>query len=296
MAKYRLFPFSDRLFELLAPERISPIDAISQISDMLHSKEPFMISRFGSTELQTLCYVKYFPLLWPLKRRIWHIISNNSGFFPVSFENLRLFYDRYKEDSKEIDVLVSWRVEELFIKNWIKNTVKIDKSILDGFYMQFKPWTQALTGKKILVVHPFADTIQAQYQKNRKFLFTHNGALPEFATLEIVKAVQSIAGNVVDFDTWFDALDSMKIEIDKCDYDVALLGCGAYGLPLAAHIKRSGKQAIHMGGILQLLFGILGKRYLNNNNIKSIVNEYFTFPNINERPANSEHVEGGCYW
>lgn len=48
----------------------------------------------------------------------------------------------------------------------------------------------------------------------------------------------------------------MKDEIDKQDYDIALIGCGAYGFPLAAHIKRSGKKAIHLGGALQLLFGI----------------------------------------
>lgn len=48
----------------------------------------------------------------------------------------------------------------------------------------------------------------------------------------------------------------MKDEIDKRDYDIALIGCGAYGFPLAAHIKRSGKKAVHLGGALQLLFGI----------------------------------------
>lgn len=36
----------------------------------------------------------------------------------------------------------------------------------------------------------------------------------------------------------------MKSEIDKCDYDVCLIGCGAYGFPLAAHVKHKGKQAI----------------------------------------------------
>jgi threonine dehydrogenase-like Zn-dependent dehydrogenase len=36
-------------------------------------------------------------------------------------------------------------------------------------------------------------------------------------------------------------------EIGKIDFDVAILGCGAYGLPLAAAIKGMGKQAIHLG-------------------------------------------------
>lgn len=33
-----------------------------------------------------------------------------------------------------------------------------------------------------------------------------------------------------------------------------------YGFPLAAHVKHKGKQAIHLGGTLQLLFGIKGNR------------------------------------
>lgn len=47
--------------------------------------------------------------------------------------------------------------------------------------------------------------------------------------------------------------------MDKVEYDVCLIGCGAYGFPLAAHAKRTGHKAIHLGGSLQLLFGIAGK-------------------------------------
>jgi glycerol-3-phosphate dehydrogenase len=54
----------------------------------------------------------------------------------------------------------------------------------------------------------------------------------------------------------------------KKDYDVALIGCGAYGLPLASHVKRKGKQSIHLGGGLQLLFGIKGKRWDDNPEVK----------------------------
>ena len=67
-------------------------------------------------------------------------------------------------------------------------------------------------------------------------------------------------GQCSQFNTWFDALDYMKSEIDKYDYDVCLIGCGAYGFPLATHVKHNGKQAIHLGGTLQLLFGIKGNR------------------------------------
>ena len=52
----------------------------------------------------------------------------------------------------------------------------------------------------------------------------------------------------------------MEERIGKIDFDVALLGCGAYGLPFAASIKRMGKKAVHLGVATQILFGIKGKR------------------------------------
>ena len=84
--------------------------------------------------------------------------------------------------------------------------------------------------------------------------------LPDFE-LKTIKAVQTIAGQKSEFETWFDALESMKDQISKTDFDIAIIGCGAYGFPLASYVKDLGKQAIHLGGVTQLLFGIKGKRW-----------------------------------
>jgi hypothetical protein len=99
----------------------------------------------------------------------------------------------------------------------------------------------------------------------------------------------------------------MKSEINKADFDICLIGCGAYGFPLAAHVKRMGKKAFHIGGSLQLLFGIKGKRWevndphyeLGNDNIidyYSLPNEYWVRPLEEEKPANHSKVEDSCYW
>ena len=183
-----------------------------------------------------------------------------------------------------------------FFSNWFNHKKYVHKSTLDSFFSQQHPWTYSLKGKKILVVHPFSETIESQYKNKKKKLFKNSEVLPEFASLQTIKAVQSIAGNPVGFDTWFDALDWMKSEIDKKDFDIALLGCGAYALPLAAHIKRMGKKAVHMGGVLQFLFGITCKRYEENDEFKPYINEYFVYPDAKDRPKNAFAVEGGCYW
>lgn len=57
------------------------------------------------------------------------------------------------------------------------------------------------------------------------------------------------------FSDWFEALEHMYSEAMKEDFDVAIIGCGAYGFPLAAKIKKAGKIGIHLGGAAQLLFG-----------------------------------------
>jgi hypothetical protein len=165
-------------------------------------------------------------------------------------------------------------------------------------YFSKSPWTRALEGKKVLVIHPFAATIQAQY-KRRELLFANN-LLPAFE-LKTIKAVQSIAGEKTEFDTWFDALDHMKAQMDQVDYDICLIGCGAYGFPLAAHAKRMGNVGFHLGGSLQLLFGIRGKRWENPDynpvyNYAALMNEHWVKPAEEERPVAANKVEGACYW
>ena len=90
----------------------------------------------------------------------------------------------------------------------------------------------------------------------------------------------------------------MKKEIDKIDYDICIVGAGAYGFPLAAHVKRSGKKAIHLAGVTQLLFGIKGSRWENFIvwPYMNLFNEHWIRPLGIEKPKNANQVEGACYW
>ena len=126
-------------------------------------------------------------------------------------------------------------------------------------------------------------------------LFEDGNVLPEFE-LKTLKAVQSIANNTsTGFVDWFDALNDMKKQIDSIDFDIAIIGCGAYGFPLAAHVKRIGKKAVHLGGPAQVLFGITGKRW-EENEVSKFINEHWVRPSQTEIPQNSNKIENGCYW
>jgi len=282
---------------------IQDVDKASEIIiGALSSEKPIMISRYGATELNaTLNYKKKHPLsflrsicpFWIGERTKKNMI-NLSGFFPSNDKTLSQFSDLIYRITSDIDILGTWIGNENLMP-LSKECIKIFLPRIEPFWSR-KPWTKCLEGKKIVVIHPFTESIKQQYNK-RELLFANKDILPEFASLTVIKAVQSLGGETNGFASWFDALQYMEDEIDKVDYDVALIGCGAYGMPLAAHCKKMGKKAVHLGGSLQLLFGIRGNRWETEQDIyMQFMNEHWVRPLESERPAGAQNVENACYW
>lgn len=217
-----------------------------------------------------------------------------SGFFPASVPLGRRFVEMMCEDLKDVDVLGTWCKQEVVFRDLLAPARKVRFRDLEP-YMHDKPWSRVLAGQRVLVVHPFAETIASQFKRRAK-LFSNPDVLPEFE-LHTIKAVQSIANTKTEFETWFDALDHMKAQMTATDFDVAVIGCGAYGLPLAAHAKRLGKKGVHLGGQTQLLFGIKGKRWeTDHDEIARHFNEHWVYPAEEDRPKDFRVVEGGAYW
>lgn len=292
-------------------------DKIQQIIyDRIETGTPLMIARLGHTEMMMLENIKYtfYAYRSNLKYITWkgqpNFINSNvtsifnkySGFYPSNDINaLKQFYHLMIECMKKCDILGSWLYNESDFKEELKHSIKVDRERMTPLLTNV-PWTKALEGKKVLVIHPFEESIRFQY-KRRKLIFPNDpDILPEF-DLKVLKAVQTAGGGESKFKDWFEALEYMKEEMNKIDYDICLIGCGAYGFPLAAYAKDCGKQAIHLGGILQLLFGIKGKRwetdkgYINDfPYAKTYYNENWIRPSKNECPPKSNDIEDGCYW
>ena len=298
---------------------VSDPDKASQIIyDLLASGKPCMVARFGAFELSSV--VNYLGVKennrsllsfilgksgqWWWNKNLMKYMQSNAGFFPSTEENLMRFGEMMLEDSKLVDVLGSWLPEEKrIIDDYSLDLTKVTLLALEPYWSS-NPWSRVLEGKKVLVIHPFASLIEQQYSEKRELLFKDKRVLPKFE-LSTIQAVQSLGGNC-EYNDWFEALASMKAQMDKTDYDIVLLGCGAYGFPLAAHAKRMGKQAVHLGGVLQLLFGIRGKRWDDpnygiqefgkQNTYKNLFNESWVYPSASFAPKNAKQVEGGCYW
>ena len=264
------------------------------IYEMIRSNKPFAISRFGATELNCVrCYMENRKFDSVVKYRI----KNHAGVFPDTEEVLNDFSKIYLKASSEVDVLGVWGInfEKRTINKYCKKDIKLIKPrAIEPYYFN-NPWSKALEGKKVLVIHPFEDTIINQYEK-RERLFSNSDILPKFGKLDTLKAVQSIAGDNDEFKDWIEAYEYMCNEISKKDFDVAIIGAGAYGLPLCSYIKKLNKQAIHMGGATQIFFGIQGKRWDKHSYISNLYNNFWVRPMKSETPKKASSVEGGSYW
>ena len=280
----------------------------------LMSDNPFMVARFGSIELDAALYPYLCELpLWKryqlyaqkkisflrytseYAQRLMNPLCNNAGFFPNDIHYLPKFSEkvRLKDSSCCSCCCCCWNNEDLMIP-FFDSQIRFAELAEMEPYDYAQPWSRALAGKKVLVVHPFAETIEKQYQK-RESLWENKNVLPEFE-LKTIKAVQSIAGEKTPFKDWFEALHYMEEQMDAIDYDIAIIGCGAYGFSLAAHAKRMGKKAVHLGGATQILFGIKGKRWDEMPEVNKFYNKNWVYPSVEETPRYKERVEAGCYW
>lgn len=275
--------------------KLSSEELFDEMSSKLDMKEPFVGGKIGGFELWAM-RVSEFGYKGE-EDSVYDKICNNAGFFSDSFNinsNLKMYSERMKNALANVDYLIRWQYpkEEYFIRKYCSRDVKD----IDWFGVTYRgiPIGRILEGRKVLVVTPFAESVEKQYA--RRELIYSKEYLPEFE-LHTYRAVQTIAGNRDSrFKNWFEALDSMASDIKNVDFDIALIGCGAYSLPLCSEIKKIGKSAIHMGGDVQLLFGIMGKRWEEDEFVQSMKNEFWIYPEKNDIPHNSQMVEDGCYW
>lgn len=272
-------------------------DARSLMVRKIKGNEAFLFSRWGTVEGD----IVYKNKTGTLSEKEIAAGYNNAGIFPPEQSFINEYISITEDAAKEIDILCAgfWcpQLEQLF-------RLYSPQAELVGSEM-FPPqgdklsWTWALEGMKVLVIHPFTDLMRKQYDTNRKDLFNKLEntlpVLPEFE-LKTYQAVQSMGGSDL-YSTWAEALRKMEEDISKIDFDIALIGCGAYGMPLGAYIKKyMNKKAVHIGGALQLLFGIKGKRWDNRGYEAHVYNEYWVRPTEDLKPRNYRNVEDGCYW
>jgi hypothetical protein len=301
-----------RLIDRLTPV-LSTDEANLFISDAISQGVPAMIARFGESEVRAALLAQSFSEWSSIQRAYWMLtrleipkwsstrfdfLASTAGFFPTQDRAAIVKFCRLLETSgSAADLLGSWVAGENFLVSAAKKPSVTALGSLEPFTSP-TPWTHALAGRKVLIVHPFQNSIQQQFTKREK-IFPQSNLLPDFELITVSPPVtfgptaQSLIG---EGRTWFSELDALEQRVAAENFDVAIIGAGAYGMPLAAFVKKLGKVAIHLGGATQLLFGIWGSRWDLSPPHVRLKNDYWVRPSADERPAGWQSVEGGAYW
>jgi hypothetical protein len=204
------------------------------------------------------------------------------------------FLELYLAAMAETDVLGSWSPGESLFCDFFPQA-RVDHLRLLEPFRHSVPWSSALEGKRVLVVHPFSKSIQSQYEKARVHLFEDQNVLPRFHLSTLTPFMEGIR----EPDPGLDLIAQFHIlrdELRTNDSDVVIIGAGPLGFLLGAEAKKMGRIAVHLGGATQLLFGITGKRWDESENFK-FQNEFWIRPSREETPTSPRaRYDQGAYW
>lgn len=269
-----------------------------EIKKRLLEGAPLAAGKFGAGESRLFRFCRPGPSGLPgvVPQSFMTQIYVQAGLFPRDQETMRWFTRLYADVGRDVDLLGIWFQDgesDLIRDNNLEATCAFfGFTGLEPYYFD-EPWSHALKGRKVLVISPFSASIARQYERRDKIW--PNGLLPhmELSYLTFPHS-KALADN--DYSSWREIYETFCKQMEALDFDVALVGAGAASLPLAVHAKRLGRQGIGLGGSLQLMFGITGRRWETHPFFAARVNEYWVRPSGNEVPGKRELVENGAYW
>jgi hypothetical protein len=280
------------------------IESNNKIIELIELNKPFYITRLGDNVSKiSIQYIISQKVNINLLQKDYSLY--NDGIYSKNdLSKIELFCKMYNKSVIESNYLASF--ESLYVENqnFYKNNFNVNQiysRVLEPFYLLDKnviPWTHYLKTKKVLIIHPFINSFKKQLNNNFQ-IFKDKVLFDKNQQFVFYKSYQTIAGNHIHND-WYETFNLMCEDIKYIDFDIALLGCGGYGLPLCHFIKTElNKSAIYIGGGLQLLFGVFGGRWENSEFWKKIIEENdckFIRPCEDEICKNSNTIENNCYW
>lgn len=283
------------------------------IIDKLKSNQPFSCVRLGNSEynlIENIMNGRCIPDQWI---NFTHAI----GIFPHTNEFCRdTYYPKIGESLQNADAIghpgVSSKsffekFEQLYLVNKVCYT---ECRFLDPIYLlnYSDPWTKYLKGKKVLVINSSASSIEKQWDNIDNIWGDKRELICPFELVDVIRSpfAPSVCGGDIFYgnkkiNDFIECSDMICDFIDDADFDIALIGAGAFAPVLASHIKSKKKSVITTCGATQLFFGVKGKRWTKSlGEHRKIINDDWIFPVEEDIPTNVKFIEsfegGNLYW
>ena len=298
-------------------------------TSLIQSSYPIMIGKIGANELliiyQTIQIMQKHLLDYSPDIKREGCLT--AGIFPPTKEGFIIYVNNYLDAIKSMNIMASWNDRILEIEEYVWNNYVIkdkllnkpekeiyglvDLCTLESFYTEPQYWWQNLyENKTILIITPFVKSIQTQLsldKRDKVWRGKWNGFWSKNINFKYVKFPHPYyISSEEDKTSYPQSLDLLmkkyQTEIDSIgDFDIALVGTGAYSILLCDYIKSiKKKNAFHLGGGLQMMCGVYGHRWEPSFNkspfLKEYINDDWIRPLPEEIPPMYNAQENGAYF
>lgn len=301
---------SERVYRSKFP-MVSKTEFIRDLARAIQNKQPYATGKIGVTTQ----YMMNYPIVLGREKdpkvvndyasQMEFMCLKQQGIFPYDLEFLRGYIEFYVEQVKQMDCLgMCYLPNELEMRQYYGLTMKWihypnqepDRSIPD------KPqncYVQHFAGKKLLIICPFGDLLRDRATKAIfEGVWSNTGKrwfYPQSVdSLEFPYGFSSETH--ARFPTVFNLIELIEREIERRDFDIALIAAAGIAMPIASHVKKLGKIAIDLGGHLQFLFGVRGARWRDNPESMPYFNEHWIDMPAKYKPKETGVCDDGAYW
>ena len=285
------------------------VEAAASVMCNLVKGETFFVGRNGTIELETLLfYTKNRGTGEAYPKHMLDRLERHAGVWPATLASVDAWAKEYVNSLYLLDAAAAGWFKPLandeleMMAKLAPQATLMPLRALEPYYVE-PPlrWSAALAGKKVAVVTSFAVTAQGQIGK--RLWDAQESLLPPTTEWSFIRSgyCPSVAGAAPcgwpeGINSWQAAVEYLVDAVRFTGASVALIGCGGIGMLVAARLRRIGISAIVMGGAVQVLFGIRGRRWQTH----PVIGDFWTYdwvaPSEEETPDAARSIEGGCYW
>jgi len=302
--------FSDLTTPFTDTQKVNSFLYLQQFMlDKMKKKETFFIGRLSGNE----CNLSGRMLSnTDIPQSLLNEMLTTAGIQFLSNDDRKHYVRQYTKACRNSSILCIWSGSmflqakpfyDLLYKLNNKQS-RICAQALEPFLFMEQPqyrFDQVLKNKKVLIITSHKETAKKQLEHHNSIF--NKPIFDESSEFYIYKPCQQNGGNH-DSNSWIFHFEKMRKELlelqNVFDFDIALLGCGGFGMILSDFIfSEMNKSVMYVGGGLQLYFGIFGNRWRTHPIISKLFNDKWRDVLDEDKPktiSNARVCENNCYW
>ncbi len=275
------------------------------IQEALREHRGLAVGKLGTCEAETMyLFLNRYPYNWVLRTEM----TRNAGLWPAENHVLTAWAKHMSTFVLPLmDGVAAWwnPTHESGVLMAYATSAHIQHG-LDWLSPWTDYWLRAIPSScTVAVVSPFAESIAIQSGHVNELFSEPLWSTPAPTIIPIKTGCspaydgKSAAAWSADIQGrgWLAAVSDIVEKVVASGARVALVGCGALSLPIVVGLKERGIVAIHTGGITQCIFGIRGRRWIEDPIVGPLLSSSrWVNPQPSETPTHAKTIEGGCYW